>query len=383
MLHILSVLGLVSVMILPWVAGVTVSTKYGDVEGYTINHDPRTPGSFNSINRFLAIPYAAPPTGELRLKEPQPPKPWTPKVLVAKRYGHVCLQGPEFEQMFGQYAPQRITYNEDCLTLDVYTPNVSRNLPVMFYIHGGGYLIGASLIYQADALAMFGVVVVVIQYRLGPFGFATTGDQAARGNFGMLDQVEALKWTQENIEHFGGDPSKVTIFGLSAGGSSVSLHLLSPLSKNLFHQAIAESGVDFSGFASQPLAEGIRYTKELAKILDCDVSSNSDMVACLRKKDAAAVLEASRSIKWQFLEDILWSPVVDKHFLPDTPRNLRKEGKFKKVKYIVSFTSQEGSLFLSAIMQHTFQIPTNLTNGVSHAMFRTFVKRFAHTRNSR
>ena len=126
--------------------------------------------------------------------------------------------------------------------LDVYTPNVSLSLPLMVYIHGGGYDVGTAATSPSDILALQGVVVVVIQYRLGPFGFLTTGDSAAPENLGMLDQVEALKWVKENIENFDGNPGKVTIFGESAGGTSVSLHLLSPLSQDLFHQVIAEVG---------------------------------------------------------------------------------------------------------------------------------------------
>ena len=187
------------------------------------------------------------------------------------------------ESHIKSFAPN-FTYSEDSLYLDVYSPNISLSLPVLFYIHGGGFEFGTALTYPSDLLALHGVVVVVIQYRLGPFGFLSTGDSAAHGNFGMLDQVEAFKWVKANIEHFGGDPSKVTICGLSASATSVSLHLMSPLSAGLFHQAIAESGVYLSPFAVQPPPLGLHFAKELAEKLDCATNDHSTMLACTRAK---------------------------------------------------------------------------------------------------
>ena len=145
----------------------------------------------------------------------------------------------------------------------------------MVYIHGGGYEAGAAITFPSDNLALQGVVAVIIQYRLGLVGFLTTGDSAAPGSFGTLDHVEALKWVKDNIANFGGNSSKVTIFGESAGGTSVSLHMLSPLSKDLVHQAIADSGVGLSPLATQPTSFGLRFTKALAQKLDCQ-SSNHD-----------------------------------------------------------------------------------------------------------
>ena len=192
----------------------------------------------------------------------------------------------------------------------------------MVYIHGGGYVLGTAITSPSDILALQGVVVVIIQYRLGPFGFLTTGDSAAPGNYGMLDQVEALKWVKENIQNFGGNPSKVTIFGQSAVGFSVGLHLLSPLSGDLFHQAILESGVDLSPIAIQPTSFVFRFTKELAQKLNCGSSDHSAMVSCMRSKTASAMQRAAESIKFGFVD---WAPVVDKNVLHDTPQVLRKK----------------------------------------------------------
>ena len=246
---------------LPLVTSVRVSTSYGDVEGLEESY-PNSSFAYKSVSKFLGIPFAAPPVGDLRMKAPKEPASWKPNVRQAKRHGNICMQKKTLEYLVRLFT-QNFTYSEDCLYLDVYSPNVSQHLPVMVYIHGGGYEYGSSVTYPGDYLALQGVVVVVIQYRLGTFGFLTTGDSAAPGNYGMLDQVAALKWVKDNIKNFGGDPGKVTIFGLSAGGSSVSLHLLSPLSEGLFHQVIAESGVDLSPFAIQPTSLGLAIPMSL------------------------------------------------------------------------------------------------------------------------
>ena len=167
---------------------------------------PNAHTSFKSVNKFLGIPFATPPIGELRLRAPKPPQDWKPKVRLAKEHGDSCFQPKRFEFYFKRYAASayNFTYSEDCLYLDVYTPTTNLRLPVLVYIHGGAFLGGTAITFNSDILVLHGVVVVVIQYRLGPFGFLTTGNSAAPGNFGMLDQVEALKWVKENIEHFGG-----------------------------------------------------------------------------------------------------------------------------------------------------------------------------------
>ena len=366
---------------LPLVQAVVVSTSYGKIKGL-IAFYPNVSAPFQSVNKFLGVPFAAPPIGELRFKAPRPPKKWNADVRPAKNHGNICLQSRSFFDDLIKLHTQNFSYSEDCLYLDVYTPNVSLSLPVMVYIHGGGYQTGTAITSASDILALQGVVVVVIQYRLGPFGFLTTGDSASPGNYGMLDQVEALKWVKENIANFGGNPSNVTIFGESAGGSSVSLHLLSPLSRDFFHQAIAESGVDFSSFAIQPTSFGLHFTKELARKLACSTSEYSAMVACMREKKAMDIQKASESIRFGFIDHINWAPVVDKNFLHDTPRNLRKMGKFKQVPFMISFNSQEGAIFLGDMVNNSFGLMESVDNGVSQALFKSFLTKFAHARIS-
>ena len=168
------------------------------------------------------------------------------------------------------------------------------------------------------------------------------------GNFGMLDQVEALKWVQKNIRAFGGDPAKVTIFGMSAGGASVGLQLLSPLSKGLFHRAISESGTALAPWATHTTASAVRHTESLARRMQC-TGDNKEMVDCLRQKPAEKLVMKSRNtffgtlLKGSF--DIAWSPVVDKKFLPKSPEALRKEGTFPKRPYLAGVTTHEFSRF--------------------------------------
>ena len=359
---------------------VTVSTKYGDIEGLLASY-PNASAPFKSVSKFLGVPFAAPPTEELRLKPPQPPHYWKPDVHQAKKHGNICWQDTSFMFEF-LYNPFKKNYSisEDCLYLDIYTPNVRLSLPVMVYIHGGGYEAGAAIGYPSDHLALQGVVVVVIQYRLGPFGFLTTGDSAAPGNLGMLDQVEALKWVKDNIANFGGNPNKVTIFGESAGGSSVSLHLLSPLSKGLFHQAIAESGVGVSPWATQPTSFGLRFTKELAQKLNCPSSNHDEMVSCIQKKEAANIQQASASINYVFVDYLRWAPVVDKNFLHDTPQNLRKKGDFKKAPLMISFNSNEAAIILG-FTANALGLMGSVDNGVNASFFNTFLTRLAHASN--
>ena len=368
---------------LPLVSSVTVSTQYGDIEGLVTLY-PNTSGPFKSVTKFLGVPFAAPPIGELRLKAPEPPQEWKPKVLQAKKHGNVCWQPKdEHRAQKIKFFDPNFSYSEDCLYLDVYSPNVSTSVPVMVYIPGGGYEVGTAIYYPGDILALHGVVIVVIQYRLGPFGFLTTGDSAVPGNFGMLDQVEALKWVNKNIKYFGGDPSKVTIFGASAGGTSVTLHLLSPLSEGLFHQAIAESGVDLSTFATQPVSYGLRFAKELAQNLDCATSDHGAMVACIRSKKGEEIQNATTLTDYRFYSYLRWAPVVDDNFLLDTTRSLREKRNFKKLKLMISFNSQEGAAFLGPYARSIFGLTENVDNGVSRSFFKEFLTKFSQTRNSR
>ena len=264
-------------------------TEQGKAHGKTIND--------GKVRAFLGLPYAAPPVGDMRWKAPEPPAKWKGK-RDATRYGARCVQARVFDDMvFQDNGP-----SEDCLFLNVYTPAEARNkskLPVMFWIHGGGYSGGASSEprHNGDFLPTKGVVLVTINYRLGVFGFLATEDLAkeaggAAGNYGLLDMVAALRWVNANIRNFGGDPGNVTIFGESAGSFAVSTLMASPLAQGLFHKAIGESGAAFpSGMnlGGETLAE--RAKTDGAWVASLGVAS----LAELRALPADTILEAAAS----------------------------------------------------------------------------------------
>ena len=220
----------------------TVKTAQGKVQGKTIND--------GKVRAFLGLPYAAPPVGDLRWKAPEPPAKWK-GVRDATHYGARCIQAPVFKDMVFQDSGP----SEDCLYLNVFTPASAKGnskLPVMFWIHGGGYSGGSASEprHNGDFLPTKGVVLVTINYRLGVFGFLATSDLAkeaggAAGNYGLLDMVAALQWVKANIAKFGGDPGNVTIFGESAGSFAVSTLMASPPAQGLFQKAIGESGGAF------------------------------------------------------------------------------------------------------------------------------------------
>lgn len=196
----------------------------------------------DGVRAYLGIPYAAPPVGELRWKPPQEVASWE-DVRSCAAFGPSC---PQPDEKLGT------TYSEDCLSLNVWAPAAKPGdrLPVMVWIHGGAFNFGSGSLpeYNGRNLARKGVVVVTSNYRLGPLGFlvhpllSKESSHAVSGNYGLLDQVAALRWVRRNIAAFGGDPDRVTLFGQSAGSRSVSLQMISPLSAGLFHGAIAQSG---------------------------------------------------------------------------------------------------------------------------------------------
>lgn len=354
-------------------ATIIVETQYGEIIGKTTQFLDENDG-FQTVYSFLGVPFASPPVNELRFEPPQRPAAWKPRTYNATFFRNVCPQKnlSYFEKSIRNVWPEfswENDSNEDCLYLNIFTPgnkssNASHFHPVIMFIHGGSYAFGTTARHTTpgEVLPRLGVVLVTIQYRLGPFGFMTAGDGVARGNWGMLDQVEALKWIKENIEVFGGDPNRVTILGVSSGGASVGLHILSPLSEGLFHRAITESGVEFSPFAFNSVKKAIDKTNITAGKLSCDTTSSKRMMDCLRSKSAQSIID---KFDWRNT-----GPIIDRYFIYDTPKNLRRSGKFNKVPLISGFNSHEGA----HNTPQEFHPPRDITTSVLREFINNFVE---------
>jgi para-nitrobenzyl esterase len=319
----------------------TVQTSAGAISGI----------SAGTMQVYHNIPYAAPPVGELRWKAPTEVRPWT-GTRDGTEYSASCPQPVKQDPNTG-----KPVISEDCLYLNVWTPagHASEKLPVMVYFHGGAYGItapsGSLDYYNGSALAEQGVVVVTANYRLGAFGFLAHPELAAEsshntsGNYGIMDQQAALRWVQKNIAAFGGDPSKVTIFGQSAGGTSTLIHLVSPESKGLFHQAITQSGPFWQhGFAidnAVTRAEGEQQGTEFAAGLGY---TGPDTIARMRNADMMALVNATpwSPSPWVLMDTPHFQPVIDSYILTDSVDNLFRNHRQYPVPFIIGTTADDG-----------------------------------------
>jgi para-nitrobenzyl esterase len=319
----------VALLALAGTAGAQVRTDAGLIEG--------TPGSGSRGAAFKGIPFAAPPVGDRRWKPPQAVTPW-PGVRKATAFGPRCMQGRIFEDMVFRDKP-----SEDCLYLNVWTPSTPppNALPVMVWIHGGGFVAGSASEPRQDGerLAEKGVIVVGINYRLGAFGFLAHPEltkesgQGASGNYGLLDQVAALQWVQRNISAFGGDPACVTIFGESAGSFAVSALMASSLAQGLFQRVIGESGAFFS------VGDGTLAPKSLAASEEVGqqfaASMGADSLAALRARSADDVLKASLGKRPWF------GPTIDGYMLREDAYAIFTAGKQTRVPLLAGWNADE------------------------------------------
>jgi para-nitrobenzyl esterase len=293
----------------------------------------------DKVRTYKGIPYAAPPVGPLRWKAPQPVANWS-GVRPSSEYGARCMQGFIYSDMvFHDNGP-----SENCLYLNLWMPAhpATPKLPVMVWIYGGGFAAGSSSEPRQDAgnLSKQGVLVVSMNYRLGIFGFFTHPALAkesghnSSGNYGLLDQLAALRWVHDNIAVFGGDPENVIIFGQSAGASSVSALVASPLAKGLFQRAIGESGSTLSVTRPLPtLKESEKVHGEFAR-----AALGTDSLPALRDKSAEEILQAALKNK-----DIRFSPDIDGYFLPESPYAIYASGKQAHVPLLAGWTADERS----------------------------------------
>jgi len=303
----------------------------------------------DGVRSYLGIPYAEPPVGELRWKAPRPPEPWK-GIRDATAYGKACPQT----------GPLEASSDEDCLTLNVFAPvrEGGGKLPVMVWIHGGGFTFGASSQpeYEGSELARQGVVVVTVNYRLGPLGFlvhpglAAESESGASGNYGLLDQMEALTWVRRNIAAFSGDPDNVTIFGQSAGSRSVSLLTLSNLARGLFRRAIAQSGGPIIGseYLSPAFNGDMKAVSAMGSTLSerLGCSGQAGEIACMRSKSAKEVLAATATETSIFKDGLFFAPVFDGAVLPRDPAAALADAGFPHVPMIVGSTGNEGTTYL-------------------------------------
>lgn len=290
----------------------------------------------NGIRTFKGIAYAKPPVNELRWREPQPVEKWT-GIKKAISFGAGAMQNKIYDDMVFRSG----RFSEDCLYLNIWTPIQKDNvkLPVLVYFHGGGFTAGdgSEPRYDGESMARKDIIMVTINYRMGIFGFfshpALSGESIhhASGNYGLLDQNAALKWVRANILAFGGDPGQVTIAGQSAGSTSVSLQMASPLSKGLFRSAIGQSGSILNRNPPTSLKDAELIGEKFMK------SAGFNSIHDLKKLDAVELLRISTEAKAYF-------PItVDGYFLPDLPINIYTMGKQADVPLLAGWTSAEVS----------------------------------------
>ncbi|XP_077899783.1 neuroligin-1 isoform X1 [Ictidomys tridecemlineatus] len=386
-----------------------VTTNFGKIRGIKkeLNNEILGP-----VIQFLGVPYAAPPTGEHRFQPPEPPSPWS-DVRNATQFAPVCPQNIIDGRLPEVMLPVWFTNNldvvssyvqdqsEDCLYLNIYVPTedvkrISKECarkpgkkicrkggpltkkqtddlgdndgaededirdsggpkPVMVYIHGGSYMEGTGNLYDGSVLASYGnVIVITVNYRLGVLGFLSTGDQAAKGNYGLLDLIQALRWTSENIGFFGGDPLRITVFGSGAGGSCVNLLTLSHYSegnrwsnstKGLFQRAIAQSGTALSSWAVS--FQPAKYARMLATKVGCNVSDTVELVECLQKKPYKELVDQDiQPARYH----IAFGPVIDGDVIPDDPQILMEQGEFLNYDIMLGVNQGEGLKFVENIV---------------------------------
>jgi para-nitrobenzyl esterase len=308
---------------------------------------------------FLGIPYAKPPVGGLRWKPPQPVPPWE-GIRPCAQFGDSCPQ-PETDQY------DLGGLGEDCLYLNIWVAEgrAGESLPIMVWIHGGAFQIGsASLqmnhgktLYNGRKLAERGVIVVTLNYRLGPFGFlahpllSRESPQGACGNYGLLDQLAALQWVQKNIGFFGGDTSRITLFGQSAGAASICYLMINPLAKGLFQRGISQSAPFWIQNVDHPMYQTLESAMETGEELTraLGIEDLPDVLGDMRSRSAEEIISAA-GLKAGILPGGLhFGPVIDGWLLPDRPEVLFSKGKQHDVDMMVGSNRDEANFMVLAI----------------------------------
>ncbi|XP_014679984.1 PREDICTED: acetylcholinesterase-like, partial [Priapulus caudatus] len=366
---------------------VVVATTKGPVRGYLHRAATGKPAY-----TYLGIPYGKPPIGERRFRKPEPVDSWV-KEYNASEFSASCWQS--VDTFFAGFAGAEMwnpntPMDEDCLYLNVWQPvsaaargRATSNLAVVVWIYGGGFYSGTSSldVYDGKILTSeYNVIVVSMNYRVGSLGFLAFQRDDAPGNVGLLDQVMALEWVRDNIVYFGGDPNRVTLVGESAGAVSVSMHLLSPLSKDLYARAIMESGTANTVWATMSDEVAKSRGLLLAEALRCpDDPNNLDaLIECLRGKSPLEIIDREW-VTYQICE-FPWVPVIDGEFLVETPLASLERRTFKKTNILLGSNREEGSYFIIYQLTDYFQKRENIY--VPRAQFPKEMKNLFNFSNS-
>uniref|UniRef100_A0A170XJX6 Venom carboxylesterase-6-like protein n=1 Tax=Triatoma infestans TaxID=30076 RepID=A0A170XJX6_TRIIF len=315
---------------------ITVKTKLGEIKG-----GERKSRDGKTYYAFTRIPYAKPPVGKLRFKNPVHADPWK-EVLDATKDLPICTQ----VLMYEHFSRNQTWGQEDCLYLSVYTPdlNPKEKLAVLVHTHGGGFRCGnAGLRDNADYLMDGNVILVNIHYRLGTLGFLSTEDRIIPGNFGLKDQSLGLHWVKENIKFFGGDDEKITMFGYSAGGASVQYHMISPLSKNILRGGISQSGVMNLFWSLSVPGKARLQAERVAEIVGCGGKKDEELLDCLQNTCPVKLIRAELDLLyWDFEPIVVFRPVQEPQqegaFLPFDP--LKQE---TTLPWMTGIVSNEGA----------------------------------------
>ncbi|XP_063991352.1 uncharacterized protein LOC135169896 [Diachasmimorpha longicaudata] len=305
---------------------------------------------------FRGIPYALPPLGNLRFEPPKPAAAWK-GVRSAMEDAAICTQRNIYTHQ------EEIVGTEDCLYLNVYTPKLpdsnaeeQTTYPIMIWIHGGGWVTGAghSEFYGPKFLLDHDIVLVTLNFRLGPLGFLSTEDLVVPGNQGMKDQSQAIRWVRENIAAFGGDPNRVTVFGESAGGASTHYHMMSPLSRDHFHRGISHSGTALCPWVLTRPGIAKRQAKRLGELLNCPTDSSAELLSCLKKKDHEEIIATDREFQiFDYDPMIPFRPVIEPDhagaFLIEEPARTLKTGNMADIPWMTGFNSHEGAIKVAGL----------------------------------
>ncbi|KAE8736651.1 Carboxyl/Cholinesterase 63, partial [Frankliniella occidentalis] len=372
--------GIVATIIAERMVTITYSTQV-KVDTGEVRGRERTSPSGKVFLSFQGIPYAKPPVGDLRFKAPLPAEPWE-DVKDTLSEGNICPQphrvsktspiksmGSMLKMIVSMPGMAKFLFNyirrmnEDCLFLNVYTPQTTlpatELAPVVVFIHGGGFIAGNGdmSLYGPDYLVEQGVVVVTFNYRLGALGFLSTNSAEAPGNAGLKDQVMALRWVRDNIRAFGGDPGSVTLYGESAGSASAALHLMSPMSSGLFHRVILASSTAQNQYVLTEDSD--RFSRRLAEVCGADNETAADPDKRLHfLQHISHTLMDDKLVDTLGDEDVRsimgrvpFVPVVETEFpgqeafLSEHPDHLVREGRYAPVPIMMGVNNKEGSVF--------------------------------------